>query len=85
MLIELSETAKKQFKKFDNSTQKTIQKYIKEIETLENPRSRGKSLIGNLKDLWRYRVGDYRLICEIQDNKLTILILEMGHRSTIYR
>ncbi|MDR0579795.1 MAG: type II toxin-antitoxin system RelE/ParE family toxin [Campylobacteraceae bacterium] len=78
MLVEVSETAKKQFKKLDNSIQKAIQKQIKEIEALPNPRMRGKALLSNLRDLWRYRVGDYRLICEIQDNKLIILVLEIG-------
>ena len=50
----------------------------------ENPRIKGKPLTGDLKGLWRYRVGDYRILAEIQDDKIVILILDIGHRSKIY-
>ncbi|MDR0580304.1 MAG: type II toxin-antitoxin system RelE/ParE family toxin [Campylobacteraceae bacterium] len=59
-------------------------KYIKELQALENPRSRGKGLTGNLRGLWRYRVDDYRLVC-VQDEKLIILVLKIKHRSNVYQ
>jgi len=55
------------------------------IASLDNPRSRGKALSGPLGELWRYRVGDYRVICEIQDNVMRILVVEAGHRRQIYK
>ena len=50
----------------------------------ENPRIKGKALTSDLKGLWRYRVGDYRILADIQDDKIVILILDIGHRSKIY-
>lgn len=51
---------------------------------LDNPRSRGKALVNNLKGLWRYRVGDWRIICDIVDEEIIINVLELGHRREIY-
>jgi mRNA interferase RelE/StbE len=82
--VDYSEIAKKKLKKLDQSESKLIAEYMREIETLEDPRTRGKPLKGNLKGLWRYRVEDYRLICEIQDDKLIILVLKIDHRKKIY-
>lgn len=73
--------AEKQLAKLDKPIQKRIKRYLAEIE---NPRSRGKSLIGNLSGIWRYRVGDYRILCKIKDEELIILVLEVGHRKNIY-
>lgn len=84
MKVLLSKKADKQFRKLDKHTQKEIGKYIDELESLQNPRSRGKGLVGNLGGYWRYRVGDYRLICEIIDDELIILVLEVGHRKNVY-
>ena len=84
MKVEFTETAFKTLKKLDGSVQKQIVKYVHELEELENPRSRGKGLSSNLAGLWRYRVGDWRLICEIKDDKLLISVLRIGHRSEIY-
>lgn len=84
MKVDYSEIAKKKLKKLDQSESKLIAEYMREIETLEDPRTRGKPLKGNLKGLWRYRVEDYRLICEIQDDKLIILVLKIDHRKKIY-
>jgi len=71
-------------KNLDLSVQKQIKHYTDEIEKLENPRSRGKALVGNLSGLWRYRVEDYRLICKIEDNHFIILVIEIGRRNSIY-
>ena len=84
MKLDLSNKAQKQFKKLDSVTKRRLEKFFNEIETLENPRSRGKALVGNLAGLWRYRVGDYRLICHINDDELVILCLEIAHRNKVY-
>ena len=54
------------------------------LENIENPRSKGRALLGNLKDYWRYRIGDYRLITKIDDGKLLIIALELKHRKKVY-
>ena len=84
MKLEYSDTAKKQLKKLDSFTQKRIKKYLAEVVLLDNPRSRGKPLVSNLSGLWRYRVGDYRLICSIEDDRILITVLRLGHRREIY-
>lgn len=84
MKLEFSEAAKKTFSKLDKSVQRRIKNYLDDIVQLENPRSRGKALVGNLVNLWRYRVGDYRIICNIQDEKILITILRIGHRKDVY-
>ena len=84
MRIEYTETARKQLKKLDKTIQKRILDYMDEIGQLENPRSRGKALVENMRGLWRYRVGDYRVICEIQESRIIISVLKIGHRKNIY-
>ena len=72
--------------KLDKPVARRILDYMDQrIAPLENPRSVGKALQGPLGDFWRYRVGDYRIICEIQDRKLTILVLQIGNRREVYR
>ncbi len=84
--IEYTDTAKEQLRKLDRQMARRIVDYLDgRIATRENPRSTGKALTGPLSDLWRYRVGDYRVICEIQDGKLRILIVRLGNRRDIYR
>ena len=73
----------RQFKKLDKFTQKKIKSYLENI--LDNPRSRGKMLQANRSGQWRYKIGDYRVIVNIQDEKLIILALEIGHRREIYK
>lgn len=77
--------ALKALKKMDKGTARAIRDELREIEQLDNPRSRGKALTGNLKGLWRYRVGDYRVICDVLDGELVVLAIDIGHRSEIYR
>lgn len=84
MTVILTPDAKKDLKKLDKSIQKKVSAYLDEVAELENPRSRGKGLSSNLHGLWRYRVGDYRILCKIKDEELIILVLEVGHRSKIY-
>lgn len=83
--VYFSQTADKQFQKLDTFTQKMIAKYIStNLEGSQNPRMLGKALKGNLQGYWRYQVGKYRLIVEIQDDKLVILVLKIGHRREVY-
>lgn len=85
MKIEYTSIAKKELKKLDRQIQIKIKNYLDEIANLENPRSHGKDLVGNLSHLWRYRVADYSLICDIQDEKILVTILRIGHRKEIYK
>ena len=85
MKVVLTETFKKQLKKLDAAISKRVLDYLEQIELLDNPRSRGKALTSNLSGLWRYRVGDYRILCRICDDKLIITVIESAHRSTVYR
>jgi len=85
MKVILTETVKKQLKKLDAAISKRVLDYLEQIELLDNPRSRGKALTSNLSGLWRYRVGDYRILCRIRDDKLIITVIEIAHRSTVYR
>ncbi len=81
-----SKDFQKIFKKLDSSVQKLVASYIKHnLENTDNPRNHGKALVDDKKGLWRYRIGNYRLIAEIQDNKLIILILTFGHRRDVYK
>ncbi len=83
--IEITDTAKKQLAKLDNQVQVTIVRYLRErIATDEDPRRYGAPLLRELTNRWKYRVGAYRLICDIQDEKVLVLILLVGHRSKIY-
>lgn len=76
----------KQLSKIDKLQQKMIYSYLeKNLENVENPRRFGKPLKGSLKDYWRYRVGDYRIVAEINDRDIKIIIIEIGHRSSIYK
>ena len=78
--VEYSKTAKKQIKKMDQYTKIMIMNWInKHLVGCNDPRERGKALKGNLKNQWRYRVGDYRLICDIVDDRLILLMLSIGH------
>ena len=85
MQITIQSNAKKQLKNLDFTAQKRIAKFIDNLEELENPRIKGKSLAGNLSGFWRYRVGDYRIICDIVDSEITIYILDISHRSKSYK
>ena len=76
--------ALKQLKKLDKQVSSRILDYMDEVSKLKNPRERGKMLVGNLLGFWRYRVGDYRILCRIKDDELVISVVEVGHRREIY-
>ncbi|MCZ9892557.1 type II toxin-antitoxin system RelE/ParE family toxin [Brachyspira hyodysenteriae] len=84
MKVSITRTAKKSLEKLDRNIQKRILDFLSYLETLENPRVKGKSLKGELKEYWRYRVGDYRILSKIIDNELIILVIDIGHRKDIY-
>ena len=84
--VEFSKGAKKDLRKLDPSIRAMIVKWPRKSRAnRSSPRAHGKALSGNLSGLWRYRVGNYRLIAEIHDDRLVILMLEVGHRSEIYQ
>lgn len=75
----------KEFKKLDKYTMKMMKSWInKNLVGCENPRLYGKGLTSNRSRQWRYRIGDYRLICSIEENELVILALSVGHRRDVY-
>jgi mRNA interferase RelE/StbE len=84
--IEITRTAEKQITKLDRTVQASIFQFLGErVQTSADPRQLGKPLHGDKKGLWRYRVGDYRLICDIQNERVVVMVLEVGHRKEVYR
>ena len=84
--VRFEKNARKSLKKIDPQQSKIILSWInKHLVNSRDPGIFGRSLIGNHKGKWRYRVGDYRLICNINDTTVTILLLEIGHRKDIYK
>lgn len=83
--VDLTRSAVKQVKKLDPATARRILTYLDDTARAGSPRQRGKALTGPYGGLWRYRVGDYRIICDLKDEKLIILALTIKHRSTVYK
>ena len=84
--IKYAETARKQLRKLDKSDARRIAGFMDErIAVSDDPRRMGKALKGPLGSLWRYRVGDFRVICDIQDGVLVVLVLQIGNRREVYR
>ena len=82
--IKYDARIEKILRKLDKPVQRRISTFLHTLEETEDPRSKGKALVGNLAGLWRYRVGDYRIICDIHDNELIIIVIDIPHRSTVY-
>ena len=84
--IEFTPEAEKQLGKIDRQSAKRIINFLRErIATAEDPRSLGKAQKGVLRDFWRYRVGDYRIMCRIEDDRLLILVVRVAHGREVYR
>ena len=84
--VEFTETARRALKKLDKQTAALIVDYMAtRIAMADNPRDFGKALKGPLGDFWRYRVGDYRIICALEDDRLRVLVVDVGHRRRVYR
>ena len=83
--VVLSKKADKQLRKLDKQTFNIITSWIKKnLENCEDPRKKGKGLVGDHSKEWRYRVGDYKILAEINDDKIIIYRIEVGHRREIY-
>jgi mRNA interferase RelE/StbE len=84
--VEISNIAERQIKKLDFPIQKRILDWLNDrIEGCKNPRHFGEPLKGEYSGFWRYRIGDFRIICDIQDDMLVVLVLTIGHRRQIYK
>jgi mRNA interferase RelE/StbE len=83
--IEFTRNADKAMRKLDKGVAARMFDELDEIAKLEDPRSRGKALTGNLAGVWRYRVGDYRILCDINDGRLVILVVDVAHRREVYK
>ena len=85
--IEVSETAEKQLAKLDKLVAKRLRSFLRErLATLDDPRSIGQALRGSeLGEFWKYRVGDWRLVCQIKDEKILITVIRLGNRREVYR
>lgn len=83
--VEFDDRARRELRKLDGPVQQHILSYLREhIARSDDPRKFGTALRMDLAGLWRYRVGDYRLICRIEDSHLVVLILKVGHRRNVY-
>ena len=84
--IEYAESARKPLRKLDHETRARIRAFLEDrLAGMEAPRSVGKALKGPLATLWRYRGGDWRIICRIEDRRLVVLVLDIGHRREVHR
>jgi mRNA interferase RelE/StbE len=84
--IEWEDEAVKELKALDTRAQRAIVRYMRDkIATDENPRRYGDPLRKDLKGLWKYRIGSYRIICSIEDEKVIILVVRVGHRKNVYK
>ena len=82
--VVLTERAKKQLSKLDKPVAKLIASWLrKNLQGCEDPRQHGKALTANRSGQWRYRIGDYRVIADIQDEKVIIMVVEIGHRRNV--
>ena len=84
--IEYADPAKQQLRKLDRQVARRVLDFMDErVAGLDDPRRTGKALTGPLGAFWRYRVGDCRVICDIQDGALRVLVVQVGNRREIYR
>ncbi|MCL2593996.1 MAG: type II toxin-antitoxin system RelE/ParE family toxin [Promicromonosporaceae bacterium] len=83
-VLAVDPAAERALKKLDRIAATRIRRVLVAVAASGDPRSRGRGLTGNRSGMWRYRVGDYRIIVDIQDDRLVVLALEIGHRSAVY-
>ncbi len=85
--IEYSEAVRRDVRKIDKQNQKRIRDFLEDrVLELDHPRQLGKPLKGSqFQNLWRYRVGNYRILCEIQEERIVVLVVAIGHRKDVYR
>jgi mRNA interferase RelE/StbE len=83
--VEFDSDAMHEFARLDKSVQNRILRYLRQrIATDQNPRRFGAPLRKSLTGFWKYRIGDYRLICKVDDNTVTVVVVNVGHRKNIY-
>jgi mRNA interferase RelE/StbE len=83
--VEISRLAQKQLDNLDVTVSRRIVKFLRErVDKINDPRQIGDPLKGPLRDYWRYRVGDYRIVCLLEHDRLVVLVLRVGHRREIY-
>jgi mRNA interferase RelE/StbE len=84
--VEFGKDAVRDLRKLDAAAEQTVLRYLRErIATADDPRRFGHALTGGLKGLWRYRVGDFRMIAAIEDHRFVVLVITIGHRREVYR
>ncbi|HUX29720.1 MAG TPA: type II toxin-antitoxin system RelE/ParE family toxin [Thiobacillus sp.] len=85
--IEIAETAEKQLAKLDKPVAQRLRSFLVErLAPLDDPRSIGQALRGSeLGEFWKYRIGDWRLVCQIKDAKILITVIRLGNRREVYR
>ncbi len=84
--IKIRDGVRKTIQKLDQQNRSRIVNFLnRDLLLLDNPRQSGKALTGKFKGMWRYRVGDYRIICEIIDDELVVVAIEVEHRSKVYK
>jgi mRNA interferase RelE/StbE len=84
-VIVFDKKAQKELTKLDREVQRRIIFELDNISILDNPRLLGKALTGSLAGLWRYRIGNYRVVCQIHDGKLQVLVIKIAHRKEVYK
>ncbi len=82
--VETTEQFDREFTKLDRPVQRRVLVYLHEVESLHDPRQHGKGLTANHAGVWRYRVGDYRILAQFIDSTLTVMALRVGHRRDVY-
>ena len=84
--VEWDDRARRELRRLDRQAQREILRFLRErIATEEDPRRFGKPLLREMQGLWRYRVGDCRVICGIEDDRVVVLVVRVGHRGQVYR
>ncbi|MEQ1552450.1 type II toxin-antitoxin system RelE/ParE family toxin [Sphingorhabdus sp.] len=83
--IEIGDDARKAFRHIAKTDVDRITRYLDNLTALDDPRLRGSALTGGLQGLWRYRVGDYRVICRFEQGRMVVLVVLIGHRRDVYR
>ncbi len=83
--VEFDPAAARELRKLGHEARSAVQKYLRErIATVEDPRRLGHALLGDLKGLWRYRVGDYRIVVDIREKEILVMVITVGHRRNVY-
>ncbi len=83
--LDFDAAARRQLRKLPRDVGDAILTGLQQVAALDDPRQRGKAMVGGRKRYWRYRVGDYRVIVRIEDQRLVIIVIAVGHRREVYR